>query len=272
MKKLWLRRLGLDRGRAHAAKLEQQVTALQTALARCKGVAQRARAQRALMPLGAVLFLVLGLAFGAYSEAIKQSVTDRVPGFASTAANPDAAYAAYDEGDHAAALRLARPMAEQGDVRAQSLLGSMYYIGRGVVRDDAEAVKWSRLAADQGDAEARFRLGLMYSQGRGVPQDHAEAAGWFRLAAAARQPEALYNLGVLHATGEGVTRDNIRAYMWFNLAVEHFPPSDTRNRSAAIRSRDIEARKLSREEIAEAERLTREWQSVARAQHAGGTS
>jgi TPR repeat protein len=140
------------------------------------------------------------------------------------------------------------------------------------VRDDAEAVKWSRLAADQGDAEARFRLGLMYSQGRGVPQDHAEAAGWFRLAAAARQPEALYNLGVLHATGEGVTRDNIRAYMWFNLAVEHFPPSDTRNRSAAIRSRDIEARKLSREEIAEAERLTREWQSVARAQHAGGTS
>jgi uncharacterized protein len=263
MKKLWLRRLGLDSGRAHGAQLEQQVTALHTALARCKGVGRRARAQRALMPFGAVLLIALGLGFGAYSEAIKQSAIDWVLGFASPVADANAAYAAYDEGDHAAALRLARPFAEQGDVRAQSLLGSIYYIGRGVVRDDAEAVKWFRRAADQGDAEAQFRVALMYSEGRGVPQNHAEAAEWFRLAAAARHPEALYNLGVLYATGDGVTRDNIRAYMWFNLAVAHFPASDTRNRRAAIRSRDIEARKLSREEMAEAEKLARKWQSVA---------
>jgi hypothetical protein len=48
--------------------------------------------------------------------------------------------------------------------------------------------------------------------------------------------------------------------MWFNLAVVHFPASDTRHRNAAIRSRNLSASKLSREQVAEAQKLAREWQ------------
>ena len=110
-------------------------------------------------------------------------------------------------------------------------------------------------AADEGDAAAQFRLGLT----AGVPQDHAEAVRWYRLAADQRHPQAQYNLGLLHATGEAVEQDYRTAHMWFNLAAVPFPASATRNRSAAIRSRDLMAGKLSRQEIAEAEKLARDW-------------
>jgi uncharacterized protein len=205
---------------------------------------------------GAVLIFALGFVLGVNSERLEQSVTDRTPalGFAASLPDTGAAYASYEKGDHATALRLARPLAEQGDARAQSLLGSIYYSGRGVPRDDLEATKWFSLAADQGDAAAQFRLGLMYSEGHGMPQDHAEAAEWYQRAANERYAQAQYNLGLL------------------NLAAVHFPASDTRNRNAALNSRDVVARKLTREQLAEAQKLAREWKPVRLAQHGGGTS
>jgi len=57
--------------------------------------------------------------------------------------------AAYDNGDYAAALKLFRPFAEQGNTKAQTALGLMYYVGgRGTPQDYAEAIKWRRLAAE----------------------------------------------------------------------------------------------------------------------------
>jgi uncharacterized protein len=270
----WWRRFGSGRGRAEAAALQQQVTALQAALAKCKSVARRSGIRRALTATGAVLLVALGFALGVNSERLQQSIADRVValGFAGPVRNTDAAYAAYEKGDHATALRLLRPVAEHGDARAQSLLGLIQYTGRGVPRDDAEAVKWFRLAADQGDAAAQFRLGLMHSEGHGVPQDHAEAAKWYRLAAEAGYARAQYNLGLLYAAGEGVSQDNVMAHMWFNLAVAQFPVSDTRGRNAAITSRDVVASKLTPEQLAQAQKLAREWNPSHRAQRGAGTS
>ena len=72
--------------------------------------------------------------------------------------------AAYHRGDYATAVRLFRPLAEQGDAAAQYSLGLMYHQGRGVPQDDAEALKWYRLAAKQGDAHAQHYLGVMYGK------------------------------------------------------------------------------------------------------------
>ena len=47
--------------------------------------------------------------------------------------------AAYKRGDYATALRLFRPLAEQGATLVQSMLGTMYWSGQGVPQDDAEA-------------------------------------------------------------------------------------------------------------------------------------
>ena len=64
------------------------------------------------------------------------------------------AEAAYQKGDYATALRLWRPLAEQGNSRAQANLGYMFSIGRGVPQDYVQAHKWFSLSAAQGNAVA----------------------------------------------------------------------------------------------------------------------
>ena len=98
--------------------------------------------------------------------------------------------AAYQHGDYAAALRLLRPLAGQGNPQAQAYLGFMYIEGRGVPQDDAEAVKWLRLSAEQGYAEAQSNLGVMYAEGQGVPQDLEQALKWFIIGDALGEKEA----------------------------------------------------------------------------------
>ena len=74
------------------------------------------------------------------------------------------AHAAYVKQDYATALRLFRPLADQGDVEAQDYLGYMYQHGLGVPQDYAQAVQWYRLAADRGYARAQDYLGGMGSR------------------------------------------------------------------------------------------------------------
>jgi TPR repeat protein len=66
----------------------------------------------------------------------------------------DMALAALKRGDHATALKLLPPLAEQGNAAAQFNLGLIYDNGRGVARNHAGALKWYRLAAIQGNAGA----------------------------------------------------------------------------------------------------------------------
>src|SRR5437899_4160846 len=91
--------------------------------------------------------------------------------------------AAHKRGDYVTALRLLRPLAEQGNASAQLRLGAMSESGQGVPQDYVEALKWFRKAADQGNGDAQFNLGLLYEKGKGVAQDKTEALRWFRKAA-----------------------------------------------------------------------------------------
>jgi len=68
--------------------------------------------------------------------------------------------AAAERGDYAAALRLWRPLAEEGDAQAQFNLGKMCHDGLGVAQDYKEAVKWYRLSAEQGLAPAQNSIGF----------------------------------------------------------------------------------------------------------------
>jgi uncharacterized protein len=47
--------------------------------------------------------------------------------------------------------------------------------------------------------------------------------------------------------------------MWFNLAASHIPASETEDRDEAIEARDHVASKMTPAEIAEAQKLAREW-------------
>ncbi len=81
--------------------------------------------------------------------------------------------------DSADVVRDYQKAAEQGDVNAQSILGAMYYEGKGVQKNYAKAFEWFEKAAKQGDADAQNILGLRYYNGEGVPKDYTKAFEWF---------------------------------------------------------------------------------------------
>jgi hypothetical protein len=199
---------------------------------------------------------------------------------------------AYQRHDYHGALQVWRPLADHGDASAQNNLGDLYAKGEGVGQDDAEAVRWYRLAADQGLPSAQVNLGVAYAKGRGVTKDYAETAKWFRksadqglaaahdwlgvayaagkgvpkdddaavklwlLAAGKGLADGQGNLGVAYANGEGVARDYIRAYMWYSLAA-----SQGNEHASALRK--WVATRMTAGQIAEAQRLAREWKPMS---------
>lgn len=86
-------------------------------------------------------------------------------------------------------------------------------------RDYATAVRLIRPLAEQGDATAQYNLGVFYDNGLDVPQDH------------------------------------VSAYMWFSL-------SASQGKEGAATFRDLIARRMTPAQIAEAQKLAREWKST----------
>jgi TPR repeat protein len=182
-----------------------------------------------------------------------------VAGFAgAVAAGPlEDGVAAYDGGDYATALRLMRPLAEQGNADAQNHLGQMYRQGQGVPQDYAAAMKWYRKAAEQGYIPGQINLANMYEWDQGV-QDRAAAASWYRKAAEQGDARAQLELGLMYDFGWGVPRDYVLAHMWLNLSAARTDRFDI-NAGEAVKARDILATMMTPAQIAEAQKLAREW-------------
>lgn len=164
----------------------------------------------------------------------------------------------YDMGqgvpeNYTEALTWYRKAAEQGHSLAQLSLGTMYFLGRGVTQNYTEAVKWFRKAAEQGNSFAQFSLGRMHYEGKGVTQNYAKASKWFRKAAEQGDSFAQFYLGFMYSQGYGVPlRNFVQAYMWFNLAA-------TQGHEEASKFRDYLAIQMTREQIAKAQEMTRNW-------------
>jgi TPR repeat protein len=93
-----------------------------------------------------------------------------------------AARAFVGAGRFDAALALLQPLSSDGFAPAQTLLGSMYALGRGVERDPAQAAQLYALAAHGGDAYAMYLYGYALDNGVGVAQDRDIAMMWMQRA------------------------------------------------------------------------------------------
>ena len=109
-----------------------------------------------------------------------------------------------------------------------------------------------RKAGDQGDDFAQVRLGYMYAEGRGVKRDEAEAVKWYRKAAEQGIVLAQSKLGLMYAQGQGMIQDYVQAYMWAILAGE-------RGDFKGSMVRELISKRMTLEQVDEAERLAREW-------------
>jgi hypothetical protein len=162
---------------------------------------------------------------------------------------------AYESGDYGAAFREFKLPADQGFASAQYNLGFMYENGQGVSQNYKEAVRWYRKAAEQGHASAQNNVGLMYKNGQGVAQDYKEAVRWYRKAAEQGDAGAQYNLGFMYDRGTGVLNDNVTAHMWYNVAGANGSKMGADNRV-------IIEKNMTPAQIAEAQKLAREWMEV----------
>jgi len=160
--------------------------------------------------------------------------------------------AAYTKGDYARAWFELKPLGERGNPEAEWYLGVMSHDGQGTPQNYAEAVKWFQKAVEQGYAKAEFNLGVMYRRGLGVQQDNAEAVRLYRKAAEQGYLDAQYNIGVMCAEGQGIREDLVQAYMWFSLVAAS-------GDSTAKKNMEIVAARMAPSQIAEAQRLAKEW-------------
>jgi len=129
---------------------------------------------------------------------------------------------AYVVSDFAAAEMLFRPLAERGNVTAQTYLGRMYAKGQGVAQNFKEAMSLFQSASAQGNASAQHNLVVMYSEGRGVPQD------------------------------------NVRALMWENISASKAAMTDSKNQTERIEQPDFIAMYMTRKQINKARKLSNE--------------
>ena len=128
----------------------------------------------------------------------------------------------------------------------------MYANGIGVPQDGAEAVQWFHKADAMGEVEVQNKLGVLYANGAGIAQDDDEAVKWFRKAAEQGHAVAQCNFGSMYWTGKGVPEDFTIAYMWFNLAA-------AQGEENAKICKDVISEKMTKEQIAEAQKMSREW-------------
>jgi hypothetical protein len=175
------------------------------------------RLGRAEPPFGpdAALIALLGLLTFTPARAYEISPDER----AESGNNPG--QSAYAAGRFVDALRIWRPRAEQGDVRAAFGLGLLYDLGEGVGQDAAAAYSWYRRAAEAGYVLAEFNLAVMCDSGTGTERNPAEAALWYARAAAHGYARAEYDLAQLYQAGEGVPRNLDMAARWYAVAASH---------------------------------------------------
>ncbi len=126
-------------------------------------------------------------------------------------------------------------------------------------QDRTESLKWLKLyreAADQGLSWAQYNLGRMYDEGEEVARDYPEALVWYGKAADQGDAYAQCGLGEMYAKGRGIAQDNVQAHKWFILCAAGAKGMEREN---AVKSRNAIARKMTPQQIAEAQRLAREW-------------
>src|SRR3954466_3750503 len=95
--------------------------------------------------------------------------------------------AAYNRGDYVPAMRVFRRLAEQGNAKAQNVLGVMFRKGEGTPKNPARAHMWFSFAAKRGDAKAKAELrevtramtAQQISQAEAMAQE-CEASGYRR--------------------------------------------------------------------------------------------
>ena len=120
--------------------------------------------------------------------------------------------------DGAAAIALLEPLALDGDLSLQILLGDAYASGAGVPKDDRKAFEFFSLAAWQESAIAQKRVAEAFREGLGVGKSSKSAFEWLLRAAQGGDLEAARLVGQEYLRGVAVSASLDSALSWLGKA------------------------------------------------------
>lgn len=89
-------------------------------------------------------------------------------------------FVAHDRANFTTALKVWLPLAQSGDLKAQTYVGEIYEKGLGTKPDYRKAASWYQKAANKGYARAQMSLGSLYERGVGVSRDNTTALNLYR--------------------------------------------------------------------------------------------
>ncbi|MBQ5816198.1 MAG: sel1 repeat family protein [Oscillospiraceae bacterium] len=96
------------------------------------------------------------------------------------------------------AAELYQKAAKKGYTSAESNLGTLYLLGRGVEKNPEKAFQLFQSAADKGNTGAEYRLALCYEKGWGVEPCEDAAVEYYKKSADKGFTKAEYSLGCLY--------------------------------------------------------------------------
>lgn len=161
--------------------------------------------------------------------------------------------------DKTEAANWLRKAAEKHDVQAEFLYGQAVLHGTGVAADDKAAFDWIKRAAKAGDMRSQTSLGVLYYTGRGVKADVREAINWTVSAAEQGAPAALSNIAKSYLNGNGVRKDLRRAMFFIAAAQQRIPPVQYQFMQRLQQTRYTIVRQLSVEDVKKIEQDAEKW-------------
>jgi TPR repeat protein len=151
---------------------------------------------------------------------------------------------AYKRGDCATALGIYQKNAEEGKPWAQLRLGSVYYEGRCLPKNEATAMAWLKKSGSY-VSKTDWENGKEFSTGE---------AGYFNTRVSSSSASRL--VALMYSRGAGANKDLTKAWLWTNRGLLLANPENKAPIEAEKRS--IEAL-MSDKELSSAKRLAESW-------------
>lgn len=113
------------------------------------------------------------------------------------------------------------PVAEAGDSRAQYVIGTFYYYGKGVAENHHTAATWFKKSAQQDLVDSQAILGHQYIHGDGVEKDLEKGISLLEIAASKGHGHACFLLGNVYGFCVYGKMDRWKAIEYYKLAINY---------------------------------------------------
>ena len=141
---------------------------------------------------------------------------------------------AINKGNYEQAIKELKPLADQGDARAQFWYGNLIFNGLGTPKNMKLGIEFYRLSAEKNFPLALHELGHIFDNGLGVEQDIDEAINWYEKAITeGRVVYSYHNLGMIYQYGSKNIEVNV------DKAIELYKEAANQNYLGSIQNLGI---------------------------------